>query len=101
VTRYNVIVQPRAEAQAVTAFRWLAERSPSAATRWLTGLEKAIAKLMERPERHALAVEESERFGIEIRQCLYGKKRGVYRILFTIEGIPSRYSPSAIVPKTR
>ena len=80
-----MIVQPRADAEAITAFRWLAERSPATATRWLTGLEKAIAKLTEKPERHPLAVEESDRFGMEIRQCLYGKKRGVYRILFAIE----------------
>ena len=85
MTPYRVIVQPRARAEAVANFQWKAEHSPAAAARWLTGLQKAIAKLAENPSRHAAAIEESERFGIEIRQCLYGKRRGIFRILFTIE----------------
>ena len=85
MTAYRVIVQPRARAEALANFRWKAEHSPQAAARWLTGLERAIAKLSDNPLRHAVAVEESERFGIEIRQCLYGKRRGVFRILFSIE----------------
>lgn len=83
---YRVIVQPRADAEAMNSFLWIAERSASAAARWLTGLQKAIAKLAENPERHPLAVEESERLGIAIRQSLYGKRRGVFRILFHIDG---------------
>jgi hypothetical protein len=38
------------------------------------------------PERHPIAEEESERLGIPLRQMIYGKKPGTYRILFSIEG---------------
>jgi plasmid stabilization system protein ParE len=83
---YRVVFTPRARADALEAFRWIAEHSPTAAARWYAGLEKAITKLGELPERHPVAEEESERFGITLRQMLYGRRRGVYRILFSIEG---------------
>jgi hypothetical protein len=37
------------------------------------------------PERHPIAEEESEQFGITLRQMLYGRRRGVYRILFSVK----------------
>jgi plasmid stabilization system protein ParE len=42
---FRVIFTPRARADAVAEFRWIAERSPTAAARWYGGLEKAVAKL--------------------------------------------------------
>ena len=77
MSRYRVIIQPRADAEALEAFRWLAERAPSAAARWYEGLQKATAKLARNPECNPIAVEESERFGIAIRQAVYGRRRGV------------------------
>jgi len=85
VNRFVIVIQPRADAATLEAFTWIAERSPAAAARWLTGLRKAIAKLAEGPLRHPVALEESERFGLVIRQSLYGRRRGVYRILFSVE----------------
>jgi len=35
---------------------------------------------------HPLTVETSERFGFPIREALHGKRRGAYRILYTVEG---------------
>jgi len=66
---------------AVEEFRWIAEQSPDAAARWYAGFQKAIAKLSGNPERHPVAEEESEQAGIT-RQMLYGRRRGIYRILF-------------------
>jgi plasmid stabilization system protein ParE len=83
---YRVVVTARARADAVEAFRWKAEASHQAAARWYAGLEKAIAKLGELPERHPIAEEESELLGITLRQMLYGRRRGVFRLLFSIEG---------------
>ena len=82
---YRVVIQPRARADALEGFRWLAERSPAAARRWYAGLQKAIAKLAENPRLHPVADDESEQLGVTIRQSLYGRQRGVYRILYTIE----------------
>ena len=67
-------------------FHFLADRSPAAAARWYTGLEKAIAKLDKMPERHPIAQEETEQLGITLRQMLYGRRPGVFRILFSVEG---------------
>ncbi len=82
---YRVITQPSAETGADQAFRWLYERSPEAAVRWYRGLRQAIESLAEHPQRCPLAPE-NEQFEEEIRQLLYGRRRGVYRLLFTIEG---------------
>ena len=79
------MITARARADTVEAFRWIAERSPAAAARWYAGLEKAIAKLADMPERCPVAHDESEQLGITLRQLLYGRRRGVYRILFTVE----------------
>ena len=83
---YRVVFTARARTDAITQFHFLAERSPAAAGRWYTGLEKAIAKLRTMPERHPIAEDESERLGITLRQMLYGRRPGVFRILFSIEG---------------
>jgi plasmid stabilization system protein ParE len=83
---YRVVVTAKARADAIEAFRWKAEQSVKAAARWYTGLEKAIAKLGKFPARHPIAEEESERLGITLRQMIYGKKPGTFRILFSIEG---------------
>lgn len=69
----------------MAAFDWIAERSPTAADYWLSGLRKAVAALAERPLPHPLAVEASEKFGFPIREALHGKRRGVYRVFYTVE----------------
>jgi plasmid stabilization system protein ParE len=83
---YRVVVTARANADAIAAFRWKIEVSVKVAERWYAGLEKAIAKLGRFPERHPIAEEESEQLGLPLRQMIYGKKSGTYRILFSIEG---------------
>ena len=83
---YRVVFTARARADAVQHFRYLVDRSPAAAGRWYTGLEKAIAKLSKMPQRHPIAEDETEQLGITLRQMLYGRRPGVFRILFSIEG---------------
>lgn len=82
---YRVVVTARARTDTIEAFRFKVEQSTQVAARWLSGLEKAIAKLSKFPERHPIAEEESERLGIPLRQMIYGKKPGTYRLLFSIE----------------
>jgi hypothetical protein len=38
------------------------------------------------PQRHPIAHDESDQLGIILRQMLYGKRKSVYRLLFSIEG---------------
>jgi plasmid stabilization system protein ParE len=68
------------------AVRWYAERSPDAAQRWHDGLSRAIDSLAKLPTRCPVSQADSRALGCEVRQLLYGKRRGVYRILFTIAG---------------
>ena len=81
---YRVIVTPTADDEAMEAARWYAERSLDAALRWHDGLTRAINKLAKTPTRCPVSREDSEALGCEVRLLLYGKRRGVYRILFSI-----------------
>lgn len=65
------------------AYLWIFEHAPENATKWFNGLEAAIQTLESFPRRCPLA-EESQAFALEIRQLIYGKRVGAYRILFTI-----------------
>ena len=82
---YRVVVTATARADAIGAFSWLADRSPDAAARWYDGLQKAITGLKKMPSRHPIAQDESAQLGITLRQKLYGRRKGVYRLLFSIE----------------
>jgi plasmid stabilization system protein ParE len=81
---YNVIVTPTADDEAMEAVRWYAERSPDAAQRWYDGLTRAISTLAKLPTRCPVSEHDSQALGCEVRILLYGKRRGVYRILFSI-----------------
>ena len=83
---YNVIVTPTADGEAMEAVRWYAERSPDIAQRWHNGLTRAINSLAKMPTRCPVSHADSQALGCEVRQLLYGKRRGVYRILFSIAG---------------
>ena len=83
---YRVVFTARARADVIEQFHHLVDRSPAAAARWYTGIEKAIAKLGTQPERHPIAQDETDQLGITLRQMLYGRRPGVFRILFSIEG---------------
>jgi plasmid stabilization system protein ParE len=84
--RYRVIVTPTADAEAMAAFRWYAERSAAVAERWYDGLNRAIAGLAEKPDRFPVSEDDTEALGCETRTLLHGRRRGVYRILYTISG---------------
>jgi plasmid stabilization system protein ParE len=82
---YSVQITVRAFLEIGEALESLARKSPTAADRWHEKLMLAVRSLEENPERCGLAPE-SEWFSAEIRQLLYGKRRGVYRILFEVRG---------------
>lgn len=82
---FQVIYRPRAEADITAAVTWLARHNAAAAARWRTGLFRIIENLETNPTRYPIA-EESVDLGLELREMLYGRRRGIYRILFTIEG---------------
>ena len=83
--RYRVVIEPPASQDIDEAFEWLRMRVPAHAVRWFNGLEAAILRLASQPERCPVAPE-SDEFGRNIRQLLYGRRSGRYRVLFEIRG---------------
>ncbi|MCB1076214.1 MAG: type II toxin-antitoxin system RelE/ParE family toxin [Verrucomicrobiae bacterium] len=75
----------RARLHLLETIDWIAERSPDAAERWAESLFRAIEGLRKNPERFGFD-RENGRHDFEIRRLLFGKRRGQYRILFTING---------------
>jgi plasmid stabilization system protein ParE len=82
---YHVVIQPNAEAELDAAYRYRHARAPQAAVQWFAGIVEAINSLEQFPARCPLAPENGH-FAEEIRQLLYGARRDVFRILFTIQG---------------
>jgi ParE toxin of type II toxin-antitoxin system, parDE len=68
------------------SFRWYAERSDTIAERWYAGLNKAITGLAKNPGRFPVLQDDSAALGCEARILLYGRRWGVFRILYTISG---------------
>lgn len=83
--RYRVEIAARAEDDIRDTYLWLSERSHAAADRWRTGLRDAIASLAVHPALYPLAPE-ADAFTVEVRQLLYGRRAGKYRVLFAIIG---------------
>jgi plasmid stabilization system protein ParE len=80
---YRVEVTEIAAAEIDSAYLWLRQRSPGAAERWYRGLMASLATLRENPRR-CVRVLGSSSGGTEIRQLIYGRRHGRYRIVFTI-----------------
>jgi plasmid stabilization system protein ParE len=84
--QYRVRLTAKAEADVDRVLRWFYEvRATAAGERWFSRLMAKIDRLEAHPSRCAVAAE-SEDLGVEIRELLVGKRHGIYRILFQIEG---------------
>ena len=80
---YRVSLAAPAETDAYAAFERIHEVAPLHAEKWLRGLFRAIFSLDELPARCPVIAEASE-LGFPARHLLYGKGKGVYRIIFHI-----------------
>jgi plasmid stabilization system protein ParE len=80
---YRFRFAPRALAEANEAHEWIAEQSPQRAAKWYQGLFQRIETLATHPERCPVAPE-GRASGEQVRQLLYGRRGGAYRILFVI-----------------
>jgi plasmid stabilization system protein ParE len=81
------VIQPRAEGDLQATVEYLLDRSRSSrvALRWLRGIRARIKTLKTSPYRCPIDLD-SASSGQEVRVLLYGRRQGVYRILFTIRG---------------
>jgi plasmid stabilization system protein ParE len=80
---YRVSLARPAESDAYAAFERIREAAPMHAEGWLTRLFAAILSLDELPARCPVIPEASE-LGYPARHLLFGKGKGVYRIIFHI-----------------
>jgi plasmid stabilization system protein ParE len=80
---YKVILFERAERDILEAFGYIYEHAPDAAVRWYQRLKVDIQSLSETPARCSKAPE-SRMLGFELRQLIFGKRSGRYRIIFRI-----------------
>ncbi len=81
---YALRTTHRADADIEVAIAWLRQGSVAAAARWHAGVLTAVRSLENNPERCPLADEAGD-LGVELRPLLFGRRRGVYRILFTLD----------------
>ncbi|MCW0219253.1 MAG: type II toxin-antitoxin system RelE/ParE family toxin [Prosthecobacter sp.] len=72
-----------AQSELVESYLWIKERSPMAADKWRDELIDKVEELSENPLRYPVAPE-SEKFPREIRLMLFRKRRGQFRIYYTI-----------------
>ena len=82
---YRVEVTEVAAAEVDSAYEWIKERAPLAAERWYNGLMAALSSLQQNPRR-CPRVFRTEFEEAEVRQLIYGRRQGRYRVLFTIRG---------------
>ena len=76
---YAVDLAARAERDLAELFDEIHADSSQAAVRWYRGLKKAILSLESMPNRCASIVEDPQ-----LRHLLYGRGRGVYRIIYRV-----------------
>lgn len=81
--KYEILIMPSAKADIFEIRTWLMEQDHDLAERWLWDCSHAITSLQSLPERCKVS-EESIAFDIQVRERLFGNKRNVYRILFSI-----------------
>jgi plasmid stabilization system protein ParE len=81
--KYRVEITAEAESEIRDAYLWIHANSLANAARWRRELLQSLNSLSQHPTRCPLAPE-SVYFKQEIRQLFYGKRSGVYRVLFLI-----------------
>jgi plasmid stabilization system protein ParE len=81
---YRVEITARALRDLASIYKRIEAETKSQAARWFDGMEKAINRLEEHPNRAPVTPEDRA-----LRHLLYGKKPNVYRIIYAIEEAPS------------
>jgi plasmid stabilization system protein ParE len=80
---YEVRLAEPAEIEIEAAYPGRMRFGQSVADRWYAGLARALESLSQLPHRH-LRAPESDMMGGEVRQMIYGRGRGAYRVLHRV-----------------
>jgi plasmid stabilization system protein ParE len=81
---YQVVLANSAKADADQIYDWVIERAPLRGPEWFEELIDCLYSLEKLPERCPLA-REAKAAKRSIRCLLFGKRRGLYRILYEID----------------
>lgn len=87
---YRVSLSARAESDIYEAFELAREAAPDAAERWLYRLFETIFSLEQFPTR-CPRITESKQIGRELRQLVFGRRSGAFRIIFDIQEIDTEF----------
>ena len=83
--QYRIHLSDKAEADVAFALGWFRDQHASeAGSRWFETMWTVLVTLKRNPERCSLAGE-FEKSDLQIRELLFGRRRGGYRVLFQIE----------------
>lgn len=82
---YQVVVSQHAKDDLRHYYHMAAKRAPETAIRWLDRFESSLQALSVRPERCPIAPE-GDLVERTIRQFMFGKGVGKFRVLFAIQG---------------
>jgi len=83
---HTVDIQPRATADIRRNVGWMVRHvSAASAANWHDSIHATIQTLANNPERCPQADEAAD-LGFDLRELLSGRRRHVFRILFTIDG---------------
>jgi plasmid stabilization system protein ParE len=80
---YRVFVTAAAKENLRQAYFWAAQFAPQTAAAWLARFQDELQTLAHFPQQCALAPENAL-VESEIRQLIFGRRRGAFRVLFTI-----------------
>ena len=76
---YAVDLTARAERDLLSIYDYIHASDSEAAARWYLGLRRAVLSLEQFPNRCAATPENKK-----LRHLLYGRKPGVYRVIFRV-----------------
>jgi plasmid stabilization system protein ParE len=80
---YRVVIETRASRDIDEATGWIASKADDGAERWFNAIEAEINALSRFPERCPRAREDGL-FKYKLRQLVFGRRHGRYRVIFTI-----------------
>ena len=80
---FEIVITATAEQELANIVAHIRRQAPHAALPWLHRMLAAIQTLRTMPERCGRAAE-ADAAGLDVREFLFGRRRGTFRVLFTI-----------------
>ena len=82
---HRVIIKRKAQRDLDESLVWWSRHGKAAAAEWRERFVTNVIATLEHDPNRFPAAEEAAEVGLDLRVMLYGRRRQVYRVLFTIE----------------